>query len=76
MKSKFAKILVFSLILILVFGTVYASAFESYDTYTYSINGEPLKSPAAYTPGILVRQCSSVIILPRLVSTEIFSRPI
>ena len=50
MKSKFAKILVFSLILILVFGTVYASAFESYDTYTYSINGEPLKSPAAYTP--------------------------
>ena len=34
----------------MVFGTVYASAFESYDTYTYSIDGEPLKSPPAYTP--------------------------
>ena len=48
MKSKLAKILILSLILIMLFGTVYASAFESYDTYTYSIDGEPLKSPTAY----------------------------
>ena len=33
----------------LVFGAVSASAFESYDTYTYSIDGEALDSPAAYT---------------------------
>ncbi|MBQ3016103.1 MAG: YIP1 family protein [Clostridia bacterium] len=50
MKNKLSKILILSLILVMVFGTVYASAFESYDTYTYSIDGEPLKSPTAYTP--------------------------
>ena len=50
MKSKISKILVLSLVLVMLFGTIYASAFESYDTYTYSIGGEPLKSPPAYTP--------------------------
>ena len=48
MKKKLAKILVLSLVFIMLFGTVYSSAFESYDTYTYSIDGEPLKSPTAY----------------------------
>ena len=50
MKSKVSKILIFALVAIMLFGTVYSSAYESYDTYTYSIDGEPLKSPAAYTP--------------------------
>ena len=50
MKSRISKILILSLVLVMVFGTVYASAFESYDTYTYSISGEPLKSPPAYSP--------------------------
>ena len=50
MKSKIAKIFVLCLLLIMVFGTVSASAFNSYDTYTYSIDGEPLKSPPAYNP--------------------------
>ena len=50
MKSKISKVLILSLVLVMVFGTVYASAFESYDTYTYSIDGEPLQSPPAYTP--------------------------
>ena len=50
MKSKIIKILVLSLTLVLIFGTVTASAFNSYDTYTYSIDGEPLKSPPAYNP--------------------------
>ncbi len=49
MKSKIIKILVFALAAILMFGAVTASAFESYNTYTYSIDGEPLDSPAAYT---------------------------
>ncbi len=35
---------------VLLFGSVNAFAFESYETYTYSIDGEPLKSPQAYTP--------------------------
>ena len=48
MKKKLAKILILSLVFIMLFGTVYSSAFESYDTYTYSIDGEPLKSPTAY----------------------------
>ena len=49
MKSKIVRILIFALTAVLVFGTVSASAFESYNTYTYSIDGEPLESPAAYT---------------------------
>ena len=49
MKSKITKILTFALLAILAFGTVTASASESYNTYTYSIDGEPLDSPAAYT---------------------------
>ena len=47
MKSKLTKIILLSLVLVMVFGTVYASAFSSYDTYTYSIDGEPLKLLAA-----------------------------
>ena len=50
MKSKLTKIILLSLVLVMIFGTVYASAFTSYDTYTYSIDGEPLKSPSAYQP--------------------------
>lgn len=34
----------------MIFGALVPSAYESYDTYTYSIDGIPLKSPAAYTP--------------------------
>ena len=48
MKSKITKILAFALLAIVAFGTVTASASESYNTYTYSIDGEPLDSPAAY----------------------------
>ncbi len=46
---KFSKILIFALVAIMLFGTIQAFAFEPYDTYTYSIDGDPLKSPAAYT---------------------------
>ncbi len=48
--KKFSKILILTLILVMVFGTVQASAFQSYETYTYSIDGVPLKSPMAYMP--------------------------
>ena len=52
MKNKLTKIFILALVAILLFGTVTASAFESYDTFTYSIDGEPLLSPAAYTPDV------------------------
>ena len=50
MKNTITKVVIFALVAIMLFGTVAASAYESYDTYTYSIDGEPLKSPHAYTP--------------------------
>ncbi len=49
MKSKITKILIFAVIAIMLFGTFSASAFDAYDTYTYSIDGEPMMSPHAYT---------------------------
>ena len=49
MKNKIVKVLVFAVLAAVVFGAVSASAFESYNTYTYSIDGEPIDSPAAYT---------------------------
>ena len=52
MKSKLTKVLLFTLIGVLLFGTIAPSAYESYDTYTYSIDGEPLASPHAYTPDV------------------------
>ena len=36
----------------MLFGTVSSFAYESYDTFTYSIDGEPLMSPPAYTPDV------------------------
>lgn len=48
--KKISKILVLALVFVMLFGTVQASAFQSYETYTYSIDGIPLKSPMAYMP--------------------------
>jgi len=49
MKNRISKVLILALVFILLFGTVSAFAFEAYETYTYSIDGLALKSPAAYT---------------------------
>ena len=49
MKSKIVKILALALLAIVAFGAVTASASTSYNTYTYSIDGQPLDSPDAYT---------------------------
>ena len=48
MKTVF-KILILSLALVLVFGAVSSSAYVAYDTYTYSISGKQMLSPAAYS---------------------------
>ena len=49
MKNKLTKLFILLIVAIMTFGSVTASAFESYDTYTYSIDGEPLHSPTAYS---------------------------
>ena len=48
MRNKLIKILVFSLALILAFAPMMTSAYETYNTYTYSIDGKALESPTAF----------------------------
>ena len=54
MKKKILNIIVFSMVLILLFGTISVFGYESYDTYTYSIDGDALKSPTAYSANMSV----------------------
>ena len=49
--------------LLMIFGTVTSVAYESYDTYTYSIDGEALPSPHAYTPDVEIYDSSSMGLL-------------
>lgn len=48
-KNILVKALLLALVLLTVLGSVSVAAFEPYDTYTYSIDGEALKSPTAYS---------------------------
>ena len=50
MNSKITKIVLVALALIMLVGTISASAITPYTTYTYSINGDMQLSPHAYTP--------------------------
>ena len=54
MKKTLLRVLLIALLLTMVLGTVTASAFEAYQTYTYSIDGAPLLSPAAYSASVSV----------------------
>ena len=63
MKNKIIKILLLALTLIMIFGTVAPVAYESYDTYTYSIDGEALPSPHAYTPDVETYDSTSMGLL-------------
>ena len=47
--NKIVKILVLSLVFVLIFGAVASPAYVAYDTYTYSISGKQMLSPAAYS---------------------------
>ena len=49
MKSRFAKVIILALVLILTLGSLGVFAYEPYETYTYSIDGFALKSPTAYS---------------------------
>lgn len=48
------RVAIFVVLFTVLFGTLTSSAFSSYDTYTYSIDGEPMQSPAAYSASQLV----------------------
>ncbi|MBE6692805.1 MAG: hypothetical protein E7586_05750 [Ruminococcaceae bacterium] len=50
MKSKITRVLLFVLALIMLVGTVSASAITPYTTYTYGVDGKMQRSPDAYTP--------------------------
>ena len=52
MKNRLIKLLLIALCLVTVFGCVTASAYDAYDTYTYSIDGLSMKSPAAYSASV------------------------
>ena len=54
MKKRIFNAILLVLIAVLLFSGVTASAYESYETYTYSIDGEPLKSPTAYSAETVV----------------------
>ena len=54
MKKTLLRVLLIALLLTMILGTVTASAFEAYQTYTYSIDGKPLLSPAAYSASVSV----------------------
>lgn len=50
MNSKITKVLLVGLVLLMLIGTVSASAITPYTTYTYNYDGEMQLSPNAYTP--------------------------
>ena len=49
MKKKILSIFIMALIFIMTVCLIPASAYEPYNTYTYSIDGIPLESPTAYS---------------------------
>ena len=50
MNSKITKVLLVGLVLVMLIGTISASAITPYTTYTYGIDGYMMRSPDAYTP--------------------------
>ena len=54
MKKKITTVVLLLLTLVMLVPTVAASASEPFQTYTYSIDGYALYSPAAYAPVMTV----------------------
>ncbi len=69
--KKIAKILILSIVLVLVFGSVYSSAYVAYDTYTYSISGKQMLSPAAYSTNTSITSTDM-----GLLNAEKFDKPL
>ena len=47
--KRITKVLILALIVIMLFGAVSSFAAETYETYTFSIDGKPLSSPPVYS---------------------------
>jgi len=60
MNNKFLRIIVLSLCLITLVGTISASAKVPYTTYTYDVNGDPVESPHAYVPETVIDSASLI----------------
>ena len=72
--KKIIKILAFGFILALLFGSVSTVfAYESYDTYTYSIDGVPMMSPTAYVADQTYRWYDMGLDKPLNSTTDIFA---
>ena len=54
--KKISKILILALAFVMIFCSIPTSAAESYETYTYSIDGLPLESPTAYAAEEIVTE--------------------
>ena len=54
MNSKFTRVLVLAIALIMLVGTISASAITPYTTYTYGVDGKMQRSPDAYTPDRII----------------------
>jgi len=62
MKNKFVRLSALALCLMMLFGGISAFAATPYLTYTYSIDGESMQSPEAYSPYMTIT--SSYMNLP------------
>ena len=71
--KKTVKVIVFALLLTLLVGTVSVFGYESYDTYTYSIDGEPMMSPTAYVADQTYRWYDMKLDKPLASASDIFS---
>ena len=63
MKNKIIKVILIAITLVMLFGSIPTIAYESYDTYTYSIDGTALPSPHAYTPDVETYDSTSMGLL-------------
>ena len=69
--KKLFKILILSLVLVLVFGTIASSAYVAYDTYTYSISGKQMLSPTAYSTNLAINSTDMGLSVPLVNATDI-----
>ena len=74
MKKKLFSAVIIAYILVMLFGTV-AAAYEPYQTYTYSAEGEGMWSPAVYTATLNVDSQYMGLSDPIVTVRDIFAAP-
>ncbi len=60
MKKRLIRLLAMSFCLVMLLGSISASAVTPYTTYTYDVNGKMVESPHAFVPDTLITQASIV----------------